>query len=206
MCVFLEANFGRVADKTDTRGTRVFPPKILQIQTNRLHTCDVHIRKQLFFFLQQTEQDEITLVGSFGYFILCTWSSTTCFKLSTDGILCILYTYVNMCAYIHNNDVGSISIPVGPVPVIIGSTRLSYRHDRLACALLLWDTSNTRVCIPLLYPVFNDDDRRHSPALLETLLKAWCTIKKKNFFFNVIPTDTDYLDRTSVVFVCRECP
>lgn len=48
------------------------------------------------------------------------------------------------------------------------------------------------------------------PSLQDPFLKAWRTItkikkNKKNFFFNVIPNIADdYLDRTSVVFMCAK--
>lgn len=65
------------------------------------------------------------------------WFWCTLFSFSSDTTI-IKYIYISMCActaFKHNVNVGSISNPAGPVPVIIGSTRaVLYRRDRLACS------------------------------------------------------------------------
>lgn len=87
------------------------------------------------------------------------WFRCALFNFSSDTTI-IKYIYISKCActaFKHNVNVGSISNPAGPVPVIIGSTRaVLYCRDRLACSARSCGTRQIYVCdtratIPLLY-------------------------------------------------------
>lgn len=94
--------------------------------------------------------------------------------------------------------------------------QIEYRRDRLACAMLLLDTSNIRVYTQP-YKYINNiifmlplpprlQRRRRSPARLdETLLKAWCTTKKTFSLMSFRPPTVILIAR-QWFRVRRECP